>query len=332
VNDPKQPKSSGPPFARGGEGEASNDPVEEFFQRLNQTPQMRRPRPNPDAIAEALQAIQKLGGGSEAQEEIPTTFEDPSSSAYLICQLCGYKNQRGNQFCGMCGAPVGAPGAAVPGAEKTVPKGNPAESQHHYHHHYHHHYLQGGVEPDLLGAGFGQRAVSTQPAVKDISKLRAPLTGQALSRAETAVRQMTQEWALACNNRQLDDLLTFYAPDALVLRPNVPAVRGAAAIREFFFAALDSGLGDIEMEALRVELLGDLAYEAGRCKMLVPFAVGKRREERGKYVVVYAKQGGEWKAVVDCWSSDLSLAVSPESEAPRMAPAPPNLPPKPRRL
>jgi ketosteroid isomerase-like protein len=65
------------------------------------------------------------------------------------------------------------------------------------------------------------------------------------------------------------------------------------------------------MEALRVELLGDVAYQAGRCKMLVPVVVGKRREERGKYVIVFAKEkSGQWKAVVDCWSSDLGLNVA----------------------
>ena len=135
---------------------------------------------------------------------------------------------------------------------------------------------------------------------------------------------MTQDWALACNNKQLDDLIEFYAADALVLRPNLPPVRGTTAIREFFFAALDSGLGDVEMESLRVELLGDVAYEAGRCKMLVPIAVGKRREERGKYVVVFAKQkSGEWKAVVDSWSTDLTLGAGdaiPSKAAPVQQP------------
>jgi ketosteroid isomerase-like protein len=107
-------------------------------------------------------------------------------------------------------------------------------------------------------------------------------------------------------------------------------VRGTAAIREFFFSALDSGLGDIEMEALRVEMLGDIAYEAGRCQMLVPVAVGKRREERGKYVVVFARQkNGDWKAVVDSWSSDLSLAAGPETAVKPGAMA--AIPPKPRR-
>jgi ketosteroid isomerase-like protein len=126
---------------------------------------------------------------------------------------------------------------------------------------------------------------------------------------------MTQDWAAACNNKQIDDLLEFYATDALVMRPNIPPVRGRSAIREFLVGALEAGLGDVEMEAVRVEVLGDVAYQAGRCKMLVPVVVGKRREERGKYVIVFAKEtSGQWKAVVDCWSSDLGLnVVEPQS-------------------
>ena len=147
-------------------------------------------------------------------------------------------------------------------------------------------------------------------------RTRAALTGPSLSRAEAAVRQLTQDLALACNTKQLDDLVNLYGSDALVLRPNFPPVRGSAAIREFFVAALDAGLGEVEMEPMRTELLGDIAYEAGRCKMLVPIAMGKRREERGKYLIVSTRQAnGEWKAVADSWSSDLSLGVSAESLA-----------------
>jgi len=137
-----------------------------------------------------------------------------------------------------------------------------------------------------------------------------------MSRAEAEVRRITHEWVLACNTKHLDDLLDLYAADALVLRSNYPPVRGAAAVREFFFAALEAGLGDVEVEPLRLEVVGDLAYEAGRCKALVPGASGKRREERGKYLWVFARQSsGEWQLAVDCWSSDLSLTVL-ESDVP----------------
>jgi uncharacterized protein (TIGR02246 family) len=153
-----------------------------------------------------------------------------------------------------------------------------------------------------------------------------------LSRAEAAVRKLSQDWVQACNTKQLDDLVELYVADALVLRSNVPAVRGTAAIREFFFGVLDAGLGEVELEPLRVELFGDLAYEAGRCQMLVPVAMGKRREERGKYLVILNRQaGGEWKIVADCWSSDLSLGIASEPAAKPSVPNPGSALPRPPR-
>ena len=134
------------------------------------------------------------------------------------------------------------------------------------------------ASPDVRPAGAGG-------AGRDIARVRAPLGGASLSRAEIALRKTTQDWAMACNTKQLDDLVDLYVPDATVLRPNVPAVRGAAAIREFFFGLLDAGMSEVEMDSQRAELLGDYGYETGRCKSLVPSAVGKRREERGKYLV-----------------------------------------------
>ncbi len=109
-------------------------------------------------------------------------------------------------------------------------------------------------------------------------------------------------------------------------------VRGAAAIREFFFGLLDAGMSEVEMDPQRAELLGDYGYETGRFKSLVPSAVGKRREERGKYLVLLNRQAnGEWKILADCWSSDLSLGGAAESPVkPAAAPGTP-LPGLPRK-
>ena len=155
-----------------------------------------------------------------------------------------------------------------------------------------------------------------------------------MSRAEAAARKVTFDWALACNNKQLDDLVSTYATDAMLLRPNHPPVRGTAAIREYFFSVLDAGLGEVELEPLRVDVTGDVAYEAGRCKMLVPVSVGKRREERGKYITILTRQAnGEWRIVADCWSSDLSLGATSEPEVTKSgtAPSPSQKPPLPRK-
>ncbi len=196
---------------------------------------------------------------------------------------------------------------------ERMPATRPTGSEtHHFHHHYHHHYFPGaqeamqarGVEP------------ARDPAREDkIRSTAAALRGD-LSRAEAAVRAITQEWVLACNTKHLDDLLELYSSDALVLRSNYPPIRGVAAVREFFFGALDAGLGEVEIEPLRVDVIGEMAYEAGRCKALIPGSTGKRREERGKYLWVLQRQpNGEWKVVADCWSSDLTLTTM-ESDVP----------------
>ena len=167
----------------------------------------------------------------------------------------------------------------------------------------------------------GAPAPSTAPP--NLTRPKAP-GGATMNRVETAVRKIIQDWVFACNSKQLDDLVSIYTSDALVLRPNHPAVRGTAAIREFFFAALDSGVGDVEIDPIRLDVIGDVAYEAGRFKMLVPLAVGKRREERGKYLALLSRQvNGEWRIVSDCWSSDLSLSKPAESDAKPALPPPP---------
>jgi ketosteroid isomerase-like protein len=261
-----------------------------------------------------LRVMQQFALEQSVEESVKVTSE-PESAGRQTCTACGSANRKGNSFCANCGvalqkAPDGA--EAAPPDPKAIPE---APGDHHYHHHYHHHYFSsaGGMEAaassDLRVSGGGSAAAS-----RDIARVRTPLGGASLSRAETALRKTTQDWALACNTKQLDDLVDLYVPDAAVLRPNVPQVRGAAAIREFFFGLLDAGMSEVEMDPQRAELLGDYGYETGRCKSLVPSAAGKRREERGKYLVLLNRQAnGEWKIVADSWSSDLSLGSAAES-------------------
>ncbi len=306
----------------GPEGELAHNPaVDDFFRRLKQD--LHHPKPGTEAIAAALQAVQRLASHTDMDDSVSALAEAGESRT---CLACGSQNPAENRFCAICGvpqqdAPSQAAATATAASQRPVAQ---APGQHHYHHHYHHHYFsspEGAVSP----AGSDPRAASSAP-VSQNARARTQMGGTSLNRAEAAVRKLMQDWALACNSKQLDDLVDLYGVDAVVLRANVPPVRGTAGIREFFFGVLDAGLGEVEMDPLRLEVFGDIAYEAGRCKMLVPFTMGKRREERGKYLLILARQAGDWKILADCWSSDLSLAVNVDS-----APAKPNVqgPPNP---
>jgi uncharacterized protein (TIGR02246 family) len=342
--DKKTAKASATSPAEAGEPTPSigpyNPALGEIYQRLY--PEIKRAKPNQEAIAAALQAMQRLTMKMDSETAVEETAQGDLS---VVCASCGHPNREGNKFCGMCGLPVErlpetsrTQAPALQSVETIAGNGdlsleisapiseaspefkaaeNLPPGTHHYHHHYH--YFPGGSE----FASTAPRANAPESAREaDRMRIVAAARGEPMTRSEAAVRRLTQEWVLACNTRQLDELLELYAPDALVLRANMPLLRGAAAVREFFFSALESGLGEVAVEPIRVEVLGDLAHEVGRYSALVPGTTGKRREERGKYLWVFAKQsGGEWKLISECWCSDLTLNNT-ESDAPKPGPAP----------
>lgn len=314
-------------------GDKSLDAIaEEFFQRWHS--ETGAAPPSLEAVQTALRALKQPSVEGDTQAALEDmSLERTNMHAPGACDICGHQNRPGNQFCGMCGLPLpqqegatsltaeGQPSARPESSEAALalPQSAHAPAQaanghHFYHHHYHHHYFPAGMEAGAQGVAAPRG--TTIDATRDVARARLP--GAPLSRTEAAVRKVLQDWALACNTRHLDDLVSIYAADALLLRPNQPTVRGTAAIREFFVAALDAGFCEAELDPTRLEVFGDIAYEAGRCKALVPIAVSKRREERGKYLTLCARQSnGEWKIVADCWSSDLALSVGPEPESVR---------------
>lgn len=326
--DKKEKKSSIP--ERPAEVAGANPELDEFFRSLK----AGRPKAGSEGVSAALDAAQRFATEQDAEDAASDAIRDLAADLTTVaCKVCGYHNREGNKFCGMCGATVNtgggspnlgsgetrpssaiaiSPDSFLDFAERpptTQPTGN---ETHHYHHHYHHHYFPGAAEGGYPRGGEPMRDVAREDKLRSTTMA---LRGD-LSRAEASVRAITQEWVLACNTKHLDDLLELYASDALLLRSNYPPIRGAAAVREFFFGTLNAGLGEVEMEPLRIEVVGDLAYEAGRCKALIPSSTGKRREERGKYLWVCARQSnGEWRLTADCWSSDLSLSTL-ESDIP----------------
>jgi ketosteroid isomerase-like protein len=298
---PENPKSPDPASEQPGVVR-ENLELEEFFQRLPAN--FRWPKPSAEAVAAAVEAIQRMSGGGGTDEATVENESVPED----VCAGCSRPLPPGARFCVWCGR---AKHASTPDASSGLPTQEGA--QHHYHHHYHH------FVP-APGAGASPSTAEPVASVPRGKVSGAASSGSGSSRAEIAARQVVQDWAQACNTKHLDDLLELYSADATVIRASLPPVRSLPAIREFLFSVLEAGLGDVEMESLRTDVMGEVALDLGRCKMLVPVAMGKRREERGKYLVVLVRlPSGTWKILADCWSSDQVLNAAPAAEPSRKA-------------
>ena len=98
-----------------------------------------------------------------------------------------------------------------------------------------------------------------------------------------------------------------YTAQAQLLPANSDFVQGTDAIRAFWQDALDTGLKDTTLQAIEVEAHGDTAIEVGLYTI-----VGSDGSvaDKGKYIILWKNEAGQWKLHRDIWTTSLPVAAS----------------------
>lgn len=129
-----------------------------------------------------------------------------------------------------------------------------------------------------------------------------------LSEVDRAAIQQVAEDAVALMNAETPDLdayvRTYYAPDAVVLPPNGPAVSGEAAILAFLQAF--PPITHFAFDLLEVEGMADMAWVYGTYVLTMSPEGATPVEDTGKYLEIWKKQAdGSWRVFRDIFNSDL---------------------------
>lgn len=110
-------------------------------------------------------------------------------------------------------------------------------------------------------------------------------------RLEAAIA--AQDAALAAHN---------YTEDAMFLAPTAPPIRGHRQIRAFFQDVFNKGVRDADFQTLDLEGDEDQLVEAGRYTLQAEDA---EILDMGKYMVVWKKVDGRWKAHRDIFNTTM---------------------------
>ena len=113
----------------------------------------------------------------------------------------------------------------------------------------------------------------------------------------------------AFNSHDAKDLAALYAPDAVLLPPNQPAVFGRDAIRANHQELFAMGDFKIDIESLETVIDGQLAYVAGRYRMWTDDGT---LVDRGKYIEIWRPVDGEWMIYRDMYNSSMELETADE--------------------
>jgi len=99
-------------------------------------------------------------------------------------------------------------------------------------------------------------------------------------------------------------LANLYTEDAKFMGPNAPAIVGRANIQSMMSGFIKGGATKLELTA--TEVWGDENFIGEEGVMTLSSTDGKPLD-KGKYIVLWKKEAGQWKLHRDMYNSDLPL-------------------------
>lgn len=123
-----------------------------------------------------------------------------------------------------------------------------------------------------------------------------------------AIEASSQVWVETYNRNDWQGLADLFTPDAIMMPPNGPAIRGPAAIAEWE-QANETGFR-IAFDLETIDGNADTASVSGRSCVFTPDGAGGYGVDVGKFLEVRKRQAdGTWLIRTDIFNSDLSVGA-----------------------
>jgi len=123
---------------------------------------------------------------------------------------------------------------------------------------------------------------------------------------EEAIRRQVARWLELVKSKDAAAIAQMYTEDGAVMPPNAAIGKGRTAIQQTWASMMSTPGFELTFapEQIVVSGSGDMALDRGTYRLAIAPS-GKPQSDTGKYVVVWRKVGGEWKAAADIFNSDL---------------------------
>jgi len=125
---------------------------------------------------------------------------------------------------------------------------------------------------------------------------------------EEAIRREVDRWLQLIQSKDSAAIAQLYTEDGAVMPPNAIIGIGRTAIEQTW-ASMMSAPGfelTFDPEQIVISSSADMALDRGTYRLSVAPS-GEAQIDTGKYVVVWRKIDGDWKAAADIFNSDLPV-------------------------
>jgi len=118
--------------------------------------------------------------------------------------------------------------------------------------------------------------------------------------AQTYIRKIDDQIGMHIADGDAAGFAGYYTENATLLPPDSDFVHGKKAITKFWQGVIDMGIRKVKLDIKEVETLGDTALEIGQYTL---GGVDGKTIDKGKYIVEWKHEQGQWKLHRDMWNS-----------------------------
>ncbi|MGC3945867.1 MAG: SgcJ/EcaC family oxidoreductase [Chryseolinea sp.] len=98
-------------------------------------------------------------------------------------------------------------------------------------------------------------------------------------------------------------MASLYTQEALLMPPGAPVQQGRNAIGAFWKMVMEMGIKNARLTTKHIDELGETAVEVGEYEL---GGQDGQSIDRGKYIVVWKKEKGDWRLDKDIWNTSVS--------------------------
>ena len=115
------------------------------------------------------------------------------------------------------------------------------------------------------------------------------------------IRKEALNWGEEVRRGDSTAMAAHYASDAIVMPSNSEPIKGNDIVK-FWGSVVRMGVKDLKLNITDISGGGDLYAETGTLEL---YGADNKSLDKGKYVVVWKKENGNWKMYRDIWNSNL---------------------------
>jgi ketosteroid isomerase-like protein len=116
------------------------------------------------------------------------------------------------------------------------------------------------------------------------------------------ILKKTEEFSNAYMNKDYAKLASSYTLDAKILPPGADIITGREAIKKRWILPLGIQIRVHKITPTEINLLGNLAYDIGYYEGITIKKDASEVSWKGKYLIVWKKEDGDWKIYADAWN------------------------------